>query len=178
MYDYFFDAGKPSDPSKFTQLTSNAGYNFVDVHNSRNVDMDYSFESILKGADDRENFHVPDASASYQLPNEWTRQTDQNGRVYFYNSITGEYQWDSPPKVEKQMLYQLPPGWQQAMDQYGRTYYYNSITGEFQWDSPPKVEQKQMPYQLPPGWQQAIDQYGRTYYYNSVTGQCQWEPPC
>jgi len=45
---------------------------------------------------------VPDTSAQYQLPPGWQQLADQHGRIYYYNSVTGESQWEAPAMPQQQ----------------------------------------------------------------------------
>merc|ERR1712217_1007678 len=70
-----------------------------------------------------------------KLPTNWIRiRSKSSGKVYLYNSKTGESKegdsFDEPPKG-------LPPNWQELRSKStGQVYYYNSKTGQSQFDEP------------------------------------------
>ena len=99
-----------------------------------------------------------------ELPPGWAVAWDTScgrRRPYFYNSVTGESQWDPPPI--------LPPGWLQHKDPTsGNIYYYNRATQQSSWD---------VPLHLPAGWEQWMLSNGTAYFHNRSTGQTLWNPP-
>ena len=55
-------------------------------------------DQVSLDAKDPENtvFTCQERDANQQLPHPWEQLVDQNGDKYYYNSQTGEAQWDSP----------------------------------------------------------------------------------
>ncbi|KAI8902071.1 hypothetical protein BC833DRAFT_574955 [Globomyces pollinis-pini] len=70
--------------------------------------------------------------------NEWTRQVTGDGKVYYFNSATGQSRWDkpNPNKSVAQLALEESP-WKQYVDKTtGKKYYYNTDTKENTWDIP------------------------------------------
>lgn len=59
---------------------------------------------------------------------DWEKVTDDEGRVYYYNSKTLETSWTLPEKEEIE--------WEEFTTDDGKKYYYNEKTGETTWDLP------------------------------------------
>ena len=85
----------------------------------------------------------------------WEAIQDDEGRTYYYNTVTGESSWEAPPgftggaaasatgadeqAAEEQAAAaesDQPQRWTGYKDDEGRTYYYNETTGETQWERP------------------------------------------
>ena len=65
---------------------------------------------------------------STKLPKDWAEQTNvTNGRVYYHNTVTGEYTWHRPLGN----AFRLPPGWSKVNDGYAY-----SFTGEARKSAP------------------------------------------
>ncbi|EDO15718.1 hypothetical protein Kpol_1073p4 [Vanderwaltozyma polyspora DSM 70294] len=67
----------------------------------------------------------------------WKEAKDNNGRVYYYNSKTGESRWEKPveaPSKQEQLL--KKNGWSIGKSKAGKIYYYNTKTGESSWELP------------------------------------------
>lgn len=88
---------------------------------------------------------------------EWSAFYDDEGRIYYYNSASGESSWDPPEKFnpppeapealetekEPEIVSQEPPTdttsknpWVAYQDDEGREYYFNTVTEETTWDKP------------------------------------------
>ena len=101
------------------------------------------------------------ARNSTQLPPDWDKHKDDQGRKYYGNATTQESQWTAPEgstggstggaetasvnpmndgKQKKQdharNETQLPPDWDKHKDDQGRKYYGNATTQESQWTAP------------------------------------------
>ncbi|XP_065130899.1 WW domain-binding protein 4 [Paramisgurnus dabryanus] len=96
-------------------------------------------------------------SRKIQTGSIWVEGRTDDGQIYYYNTITGESQWENPDVFQggstsssssspsSSLL--LPPGtgemqvisgggWMEAVSPDGYTYYYNTQTGESSWDKP------------------------------------------
>lgn len=66
------------------------------------------------------------------LPNGWSKEVDEYGQVYYYNSTTGESSWEPP--VQMNQKHHGP--WVQHTDSNGREYWVHNITGRSVWELP------------------------------------------
>jgi len=82
------------------------------------------------------------------LPSGWAEAKDPAGKIYFYNSKSGETSWERPVKSDAASVSEastvsepcpLLEGWAEAKDGAGKTYYYHVGTGETSWDRPVAV---------------------------------------
>lgn len=64
----------------------------------------------------------------------WQEVTDDEGRVYYYNSETQETSWVKPEEGDSDSK------WQAYKTEDGREYYYNEITGETTWEKPEELK--------------------------------------
>ncbi|KAL7493711.1 hypothetical protein ACHAWT_002568 [Skeletonema menzelii] len=71
------------------------------------------------------------------LPAGWIEATDPSGKVFYFNSSTGQSSWDRPKIDVTEKEDQLPAGWASSIDETsGKTFYYNEETGESTWEKP------------------------------------------
>ncbi|XP_004066596.1 WW domain-binding protein 4 [Oryzias latipes] len=72
----------------------------------------------------------------------WVEGFAENGHMYYYNTITGESQWEKPADPPGEPSTFVPPersfssAWMPAVSPEGFTYYYNPETGESSWEKP------------------------------------------
>lgn len=59
---------------------------------------------------------------------QWLEAKDDQGRVYYYNTVTQETSWENP-EASAQL-------WKAYKTDDGKEYYYNETTGETTWDKP------------------------------------------
>ena len=80
-------------------------------------------------------------------PSEWSQHTTDDGRVYYYDSVSGTSSWTPPPELATgddhatpedpaASTPELPDGWSAHMTDDGRTYYYHQPSGQSSWESP------------------------------------------
>ena len=75
------------------------------------------------------------AAATSSVPAGWEELYTDDGTVYYYNSSTGETQWEMPSGGGGGGG-GVPAGWEELYTDDGTVYYYNSSTGETQWEAP------------------------------------------
>ncbi|XP_048349268.1 WW domain-binding protein 4 isoform X2 [Sphaerodactylus townsendi] len=68
---------------------------------------------------------------------EWVRGFSSEGYMYYYNTRSGESQWEKPEgfEVDPQES-QMPGQWVEGVSEDGQTYYYNTETGVSSWEKP------------------------------------------
>ncbi|XP_036426396.1 WW domain-binding protein 4 isoform X2 [Colossoma macropomum] len=72
----------------------------------------------------------------------WVQGTTDDGQTYYYNTQTGESQWDKPEGFQGEDVSPDQTGassgsaWMEAVSPDGYTYYYNTETGESSWEKP------------------------------------------
>ena len=64
--------------------------------------------------------------------NEWEENISHDGRIYYFNSKTGETDWESPD-IKK---IPIEKSWRTVKDDLGNIYYYNYKTQESKWKKP------------------------------------------
>ncbi|XP_052414179.1 WW domain-binding protein 4 [Carassius gibelio] len=99
---------------------------------------------------------VPSGSSSGERTDVWMRGTMNDGLDYFYNTITGESQWEKPAGFVDEtssssagQIQDLSGGaWIEAVSPDGYMYYYNTETGESSWEKPDGFSAEEV---APPG---------------------------
>lgn len=67
----------------------------------------------------------------------WKEAKDGNGRIYYYNSKTGESKWNKPRELlSEEEVILAEHGWKSSKTADGKVYYYNSQTNESRWKLP------------------------------------------
>ncbi|KAM9328281.1 WW domain-binding protein 4 isoform 2-T2 [Pholidichthys leucotaenia] len=75
----------------------------------------------------------------------WVEGLTEDGHTYYYNTVTGESQWEQPEGFQGQSSTLEPSKqtesssgcvWMEAVSSEGFTYYYNTETGESSWEKP------------------------------------------
>lgn len=75
----------------------------------------------------------------------WAQMKDEDGNIYYYNTITGETSWHPPEEMaldgisshQHETEGQIRNGdWIQLQDDGGNFYWYNEVTGESSWELP------------------------------------------
>lgn len=74
----------------------------------------------------------------------WIMGVTDEGQKYYYNTVTGESQWEKPDgfkDVSSAEQTETTSGsvWVEAVTPEGYTYYYNKESGESRWDKPPEL---------------------------------------
>ena len=85
-------------------------------------------------------------SPSPPRQHDWSAHRDDDGTVYYHNSVTGESAWEPPPDgvgfnpLEEEEEEGEPPrqhDWSAHYDDEGQLFYHNSVTDETSWEPPP-----------------------------------------
>ncbi|KAF7663194.1 hypothetical protein LDENG_00214820 [Lucifuga dentata] len=75
----------------------------------------------------------------------WVEGKTEDGHIYYYNTLTGESQWEKPESFQGKSPDSTQLGqnesssgtvWTEAVSPDGYTYYYNTETGESSWERP------------------------------------------
>ena len=81
-------------------------------------------------------------------PSEWSAHTTDDGRVYYYDSVSGTSMWTPPPELAPDGDHgapenpaagapELPEGWSaHTTPDDGRTYYFHQPSGQSSWEFP------------------------------------------
>ena len=72
----------------------------------------------------------------------WIKHTAEDGRVYYFNSVTQQSSWDKPAELltrGERLLAACP--WKATKAEDGSVYYYNEATQETSWDKPSDLVQ-------------------------------------
>ncbi|KAJ8349975.1 hypothetical protein SKAU_G00251050 [Synaphobranchus kaupii] len=92
--------------------------------------------------------HAKPAAPSSSESGTWLEGVSDEGHTYYYNTLTGESQWEKPKgfqgKQKKSKRRQANEKsqscqWMEALSSEGYTYYYNTGTGESSWERPAGV---------------------------------------
>ncbi|KAJ6661674.1 hypothetical protein lerEdw1_013196 [Lerista edwardsae] len=68
---------------------------------------------------------------------EWVRGFSPEGYTYYYNTVSGESQWEKPEEFEDTHREpQMAAQWIEGVSEDGRTYYYNTEMGISTWEKP------------------------------------------
>ncbi|CAN0436823.1 unnamed protein product, partial [Discosporangium mesarthrocarpum] len=87
------------------------------------------------------------ADQTVKLPHGWETATDEAGNLYYFNSETGQSQWEQPGPAEHQGAgdeegFSVPPGWEAIVPDVadissgGSVDYHEISTGRTQWERP------------------------------------------
>lgn len=67
----------------------------------------------------------------------WQEVQDDQGRIYYYNSVTQETSWENPEAL-------LSLSWKEYKTEDGKEYYHNEVTGETTWERPADFDKQQV----------------------------------
>jgi hypothetical protein len=91
----------------------------------------------------------------------WEVCEGDDGRMYYYNTSTGESQWEEPREVAEARA---------RGDEIG-----SLASGGSRPSTSGGLQQPDGP--LPKAWEECVDDDGKTFYYNETTGVSTWERP-
>lgn len=81
-----------------------------------------------------------EALEKHHAKKKWTKAHSSEGYPYYYNSLTGETQWELPDGFQENEDKSKEQGaqslWVEGVSEEGYTYYYNTETGESRWEKP------------------------------------------
>ncbi|CAN0346221.1 unnamed protein product, partial [Discosporangium mesarthrocarpum] len=116
---------------------------------------DKTHQEATGGATDEEEEEAADQTV--ELPHGWETAIDEAGNLYYFNSETGQSQWEPPGPAEYHLEQQkrspfrgagdeegvsVPPGWEAIVSDVndisggGSVYYHEISTGRTQWERP------------------------------------------
>ncbi|XP_007244272.3 WW domain-binding protein 4 [Astyanax mexicanus] len=90
----------------------------------------------------KKEVEVTTETSSSSESDAWLQGTTDDGLEYFYNTQTGESQWEKPEGFQGESVSSDPiltissSAWMEAVSPDGYTYYYNTETGESSWEKP------------------------------------------
>lgn len=64
--------------------------------------------------------------------NQWEEMLSEDGRIYYYNRVTGKSTWTNPNKA----IDDEAKHWRKSKDQNGTVFFYNSVTKASSWTRP------------------------------------------
>jgi len=135
-----------------------------------------------------EQVHMLTMQAKPKRKRVWKQYADEEGQLYWYNSVTGESQWDDPPDVDAVVTKERKSKKEKKEKKEEKSG--GGLMGELaaaqasraaaQEESAvgggeEKKEKKEKKKKS--GWKQVQDDEGQTYWYNSKTGESSWDPP-
>nr|XP_016847752.1 PREDICTED: WW domain-binding protein 4 isoform X1 [Anolis carolinensis] len=88
-------------------------------------------QEVKKGKKEKKKKQIAEISSE---TNEWVRGFSAEGYVYYYNTLSGESQWEKPEGFQDST--EESQTWIEGTSDDGLTYYYNTETGASTWEKP------------------------------------------
>ena len=132
---------------------------------------------------------IPDtttAAAAGDLPPEWQELQDEEGNIYYHNTVDGSTSWERPAVATEQQEEHVAPEVETIEGPVDvPTAAETELAACLPQEEPVPEEQHitedlaaQTPVSdLPPGWQEVQDENGNTYYYSTVDRTTTWDKP-
>jgi hypothetical protein len=123
---------------------------------------DVEYAQMKEGTNSEEHFAKMEMMIQIgNIHEDWESVKDEQGRLYFWNRISGESRWEAPPRswIPDYSKGSLP-------NKDNNASFGQKIT-----------EQTEINVSLPEGWSIEFDSVGNIYYYNSTSGESTWELP-
>ncbi|KAJ3064682.1 hypothetical protein HDU98_011915 [Podochytrium sp. JEL0797] len=91
----------------------------------------------LAGTDARELMDLNQKTGAHPSDSDWMAHTKPDGKVYYYNKVTQQSQWDKPDELKTPLERALSAcSWKEYKTDDGRKYYSNTVTKETVWKTP------------------------------------------
>eukprot|EP00756_Hemistasia_phaeocysticola_P021798 Hpha_TRINITY_DN15793_c1_g6::TRINITY_DN15793_c1_g6_i1::g.38943::m.38943/K10365/CAPZB; capping protein (actin filament) muscle Z-line, beta len=186
-----FDAHLPDDSAHITNIGSYVQKyenklrgNLSDIYFGKSQQVVSEVRSLRPEMEQR---HMLTMQAKPKRKRVWKQYADEEGQLYWYNTVTGDSQWEEPADVDavitKERKEKKEKGAKsgdgglmgelaaaQASRAAGQEAAESQVTERAEKKEKKEKKKKSV-------WKALQDEEGATYWYNSKTGETSWEPP-